>query len=260
MIILFGFLSGIALGLTGGGGSILAVPLLIYGLHLSFHQAVTISLIVVSLTALVGFIPKLKTGEIELSAGIILAITGMIFAPIGSYISQSIPSHILLLSFACLMLFIGIWTLIKTKVLPTKANKNASCHYLPNGKLSLTLKCKSVLLISGIVTGLLTGFFGVGGGFLIVPALILAAKMPIKKAITTSLLIIFLVSISGFISHIRETSINWQITILFILGSSIGMLIALRLKHKINDQILQRLFSLIVIAFGVIILIIKLNN
>jgi uncharacterized protein len=253
--VLFGLLCGVALGLTGGGGSILAVPLLVYGLGVDFHQAVTISLLVVGITALTGFIPKIKSGEVEISAGIILAISGMVFAPVGSAIGALINSTTLLIIFSALMMVIGIWSWVRSKVSAlNKASKNAACHYLPSGKLHLTSKCKIVLLISGIITGVLTGLFGVGGGFLIVPALIFAAKMPIKKAITTSLLIIFLVSTSGFLSHISTTHINWAMAMYFIIGGAIGMFGALKIKDKLNSAALQKIFSVLLVVLGLAML------
>lgn len=154
------------------------------------------------------------------------------------------------------MMIIGIWSWIKSRTnILNQEHKNSACHYLPNGKLSLTNKCKGALLFAGMITGTLTGLLGVGGGFLIVPALIIAAKMPIKKAITTSLMIIFLVSTSGFIAHIQTTSIDWKVATFFIVGGILGMFGAMQLKSKINDSILQKIFAimLIVLGFGMIV-------
>ncbi len=254
LVIFFGWLCGLALGLTGGGGSILAVPALVYGIGMSFHQAVAISLLVVGLTALVGFLPKLKGGEVELSAGVILAVMGMLFAPVGSYVGVFIDDKNLMLIFSILMISIGAWSWVKSKyILQKKSVKSQACQYLPSGKLHLTVKCKFVLALSGVFTGFLTGLFGVGGGFLIVPALVFAAKMPIKKAITTSLLIIFLVSSSGFISHIKGTTLNWSVAGLFILGSVVGIIIATKMKNLINERVLQKIFALFLVVLGVLL-------
>ena len=152
LIVLFGLICGTALGLTGGGGSILAVPLLVYGVGIPFHHAVTISLLIVGVTALMGFCPKIKKGEVELSAGVTLAITGMVFAPIGSYVSHYLNDQVLLIAFSILMAFIGVWSLFKSKFIAKENNlKQPYCRYLPNGKLQLTIKCRAVLFISGIM-------------------------------------------------------------------------------------------------------------
>jgi uncharacterized protein len=259
VIIFYGLLCGAALGLTGGGGSILAVPMLVYWVGLSFHQAVAVSLLVVGTTALAGFLPKIKTAEVEISAGLILAIAGMVFAPFGSFASSFISGRTLTVAFSAFMLVIGAWTWARSKMPAlNQPNKEAACGYLPSGKLHLTKKCNFVLLLSGVVTGFLTGMFGVGGGFLIVPALVIAAKMPIKKAITTSLLIISLISMSGFVSHIQHVNVTWKIAAYFIIGALIGMFGALKIKDRMNGLVLQRVFSVLLVIFGLIMLVIQL--
>ena len=106
------------------------------------------------------------------------------------------------------------------------------------------------LLIGGAVVGTLTGFFGVGGGFLIVPALVFITAIPIKRAINTSLLVIFVVSISGFVSHYDSTSMDWYVAIMFIVGGAVGMLLANKLKIKLNDKVLQLIFSIMLVILG----------
>lgn len=155
ILIVFGFICGIALGLTGGGGSILAVPLLTYGVGLDFHSAVTISLLVVGFTAIFGIAVNYKNQDIHYIAAIVMIITGVIFAPIGSYISQALSDKLLMLSFSVLMIIIGIWSLIKAKVMSN--SEKSVCK-------SIGPKCIIALLISGGIVGTLTGFFGVGGG------------------------------------------------------------------------------------------------
>jgi uncharacterized protein len=253
--ILSGLLCGVALGLTGGGGSILAVPLLIYAAHISVHQAVAISLLIVGIIALIGFIPKLIAGEIEIFAGIILAISGVFLAPLGTLIGALVSGNILISGFSILMVCVGFWAWLKPKISQLNQPNNSSvCRYLPNGKLHLTYKCQMILVICGAITGFLTGFFGVGGGFIIVPALILAAKIPLKKAISTSLLIIFLISSSGFISHVSNTNIPWLIALYFSIGGTLGMVGANWLKNKINDSHLQKIFSALLVVLGIIML------
>ena len=114
-LIIFGIVCGIALGLTGGGGSILAVPLLTYGVGLDFHSAVTISLLVVGFTAIFGIAMNFKNQNINFIAAGVMIVAGVIFAPIGSYISQSIADKTLMLSFSILMIIIGLWSLAKSK-------------------------------------------------------------------------------------------------------------------------------------------------
>lgn len=243
-LIVFGFICGIALGLTGGGGSILAVPLLTYGVGLDFHSAVTISLLVVGFTAIFGLVVNYKNPNIHYLAAFVMIITGVIFAPIGSYISQILSDKVLMLSFSILMVIIGIWSLIKTKIMAE--SHNSVCK-------AVGPKCIVALLISGAVVGTLTGFFGVGGGFLIVPALVFITAMPIRRAINTSLLVIFVVSMSGFVSHYDTGSMNWYVASMFIIGGLIGMILANKIKQNLNDKILQIVFAVMLIVLGSII-------
>lgn len=115
-ITLFGLITGLALGLTGGGGSILAVPMLIYGAGIEFNQAVTIALLVVGTTAMTGFLPRLKSGEVEFTAGLILAITGMLLAPIGSAVGMMIQSNVLIIAFASFMLIVASLSWLGPKI------------------------------------------------------------------------------------------------------------------------------------------------
>ncbi|APC91144.1 MULTISPECIES: sulfite exporter TauE/SafE family protein [Francisella] len=241
-LIVFGFICGIALGLTGGGGSILAVPLLTYGVGLDFHSAVTISLLVVGFTAIFGLVVNYKQHDIHYIAAAVMFVTGVVFAPIGNYISQGLSDKLLMLSFSILMILIGVWSLIKAKLMSNSGK--SVCK-------SIGPRCIVALLISGGVVGTLTGFFGVGGGFLIVPALVFITAMPLKRAINTSLLVIFVVSISGFISHYDETSMNWYIASMFIVGSAIGMLLATKVKKSLNDKVLQIIFAVMLVVLGV---------
>ena len=242
-LIIFGLICGIALGLTGGGGSILAVPLLIYGVGLDFHSAVTISLLVVGFTAIFGIVMNYKNQDINFFAAAVMIVTGVIFAPIGSYISQSIIDSTLMMSFSLMMIVIGIWSLIKSRFISgvTKSNEKINLKYIVS------------LLMGGVVVGILTGFFGVGGGFLIVPALVFITAMPIKRAISTSLLVIFVVSVSGFLSHYNSSSMNWYVAVMFIVGGSMGMIFAIKIKSRLNDQILQIIFSIMLLTLGSLI-------
>ena len=126
LIILFGFLCGLALGLTGGGGSILAVPLLVYGLKVPFEQAVTISLLVVGLMALAGVLPRIKAREIEFSVVTILASVGILIAPLGTMISTEISSAKLLVGFSVLMILVGLWGIVKQYLFNKNSNNDRS--------------------------------------------------------------------------------------------------------------------------------------
>jgi len=213
MVILFGILVGGALGLTGGGGSIFAVPLLVHGLHLPIHQAVGVSLAAVGLTACAGAVIGVRRKIVELRSGVIFAAGGIIAAPIGVWVGRQLPGAFLLMSFGVLMVVIAVATWHRAAKRPKEAqmlradivfgseeNFGPTCRVNPEGVLTLTAPCAGVLITAGLLTGLFAGLFGVGGGFVIVPALMFVTNLSIHRAVATSLFVIALVSASGFIS------------------------------------------------------------
>jgi uncharacterized membrane protein YfcA len=186
---LYGGIVGIALGLTGGGGSIFAVPLLLYAIGLPLREAVTVSLGVVGLTALYG--AGFQRSLVSWLPGIIFGIGGILGAPAGAWIGVRLPQFWTLMLFAGLMVFIGVrmWSDRKTK--PGEVSR-FTCRRDTDGVLRLHWPCSAKLLFAGGTTGVLSGTFGVGGGFLVVPALLLVTAMPIERALATSLVCIAL--------------------------------------------------------------------
>jgi len=214
LAILFGGLVGFALGLTGGGGGVFAVPLLVFGLAVAPREAVGISLAAVGGTAISGALPRLLRREIELRIGVLFAISGMLGAPLGAYLSTFVPGNVLLTLFALLMFVVAyrMWSKSQTPEVAIATDRcgqdadRATCQRDEDGQLILTSKCARLLVLVGIATGLLSGMFGVGGGFVIVPALVLFSGMAIHRAVATSLFVIVLISLSGFIAHLLSGS------------------------------------------------------
>lgn len=250
--ILFGFISGTALGLTGGGGAILAVPLLHYGLGQSTSQAVMISLVTVLVSALIALATHLRSNNINWKAGFIIALTGISFAPLGAVINRQLPDPALMTGFAIVMTVIGVLMWTKSN---NSTQKTSACRLNENNQLQLSKKCASVLLLTGVIAGLLTGIFGVGGGFLTVPALMLAASLNIRQAIATSMLVIVLTSTSSLASHLVTQSLNMNIATWFILGSVIGILLGTRLSKILSAKILQKSFSALILIVAITILL-----
>lgn len=258
----FGAFVGFSLGLTGGGGAIFAVPILVYGLGVPTREAVGISLLTVGSTALVGFVQRARRGMVEFPTGLLFALAGMIGAPIGARLADYIPEPLLLTIFAGLMFLIAVRMWIKANErsanLPIIDSDNAgpTCRRDPEGRLRLTSQCALLLGVVGLSTGVLTGMFGVGGGFIIVPALVSFACMGMQRAIGTSLLIITLVSLSGTTSHIvAGKELSLQIAGLFTAGSLIGLFIGSWLAQRMAGPTLQRVFaiSIVLVASYVIL-------
>ena len=253
--LLFGCVVGFALGLTGGGGSLLAVPMLVYGLSIAPREAIGISLAAVGATALLGVIPRWRNGEIEVGTGLLFAFAGMVGAPLGTWVAGMIPETVLLTMFAVLMLVVAVRMWIKGESTHATLRKS-TCERDESGQLKLTTPCALLLLAIGTLTGFLSGMFGVGGGFVIVPALVLFSKMPIHRAVATSLLVIVLVSLSGVASHIAAgRDISREITGLFIVGGYLGLQLGSRLAKRLSGPRLQRLFAGAIVCVAVLIIV-----
>ncbi len=231
MIIILGLVSGLLLGITGGGGAIITVPALIYGIKIPMMIATTMSLVVVGSSALIGSILRRK--EVKFFDAISFAFLGSLSAPLGIYCGKFFREPILLISFGSLMLVIAF-------IMFRKSLKNsANLSLVPKQSSKFDIKIIPIALI----TGFLTGVFGVGGGFLIVPALILFKKLDNKSAVATSLFIIFLISTTSIISKLKTVELDYYLVTVFSLGSIIGMLVGSWLAKKINAKLTQQLFA-----------------
>ncbi len=264
--VLFGAMVGFSLGLTGGGGAIFAVPLLVYGLSVDPRQAVGISLASVGATSAIGMVGRWRSGQVELRTGLLFAAAGMVGAPLGSWLSDQIPETALLTLFAILMLIVAarMWSSANafaypSSILPELADEmveGPTCRRDANGRLRLTSRCAALLMAVGVASGVLSGLFGVGGGFVIVPALVLFSGMAIKPAVGTSLLVITLISISGVASHlVAGRSISAETTMLFVVGGVLGMFVGIALSNRLAGPVLQKVFAMaiVIVAFFVII-------
>lgn len=266
MSIVFGIWVGLALGLTGGGGSIFAVPLLIYGLGVAPRSAVAISLIAVAMTAAFGALEGWWRSVVEWRAAAIFAAAGMVAAPGGVWLGSRVPAQATVVAFACLMLVVAVRMLLKAYHAPAEARvirariapeavQDAAtvCRHSTDGRLRLTAPCSAALLGAGLIVGALSGFFGVGGGFLIVPGLMLITDMGIHRAVATSLLVIALVGASGVASALLAgRSVDVGLTALFIVGGVIGMGVGRTLARRLAGRTLQTVFAvamLIIAAF-----------
>jgi uncharacterized membrane protein YfcA len=263
-----GLAVGFALGLTGGGGSIFAVPLLVYALGVAPKVAVGVSLAAVGATAAFGMIQRLRAGEVEVGTGLIFSIAGMIGAPIGSWVGSRMPDRLLLLMFAGVMVLVAARMWRRSVSRPEEAGairaasdapglteRGPACRRDPAGRLRMSSRCAGLLALVGLATGALSGLFGVGGGFVIVPALVFFSGMGIHRAVATSLLAIALVSASGVASHVASgRPLPLGVTLLFIAGGVAGMWAGTRLGRKLSGPRLQQIFAvaiLVVAAFVV---------
>ena len=258
--LIFGAVVGFSLGLTGGGGAIFAVPLLVYGLSVGPREAVGVSLAAVGMTAFVGTLERLRAKQVEVRTGLIFAFAGMLGAPFGSWLAGRISETLLLVLFAVLMLIVAgrMWLKSSTNEKSkcnTENGKPPTCPRDSMGQLVFTSRCAMLLVLVGLAAGVLSGLFGVGGGFVIVPALVLFSGMSIHRAVATSLLVITLVSISGVSAHlVAGRTISPDTTMLFVGGGVAGMFLGNLLGRRISGPALQRAFSVAIVAVAVFVI------
>ena len=261
MAILIGVIIGLVLGLTGAGGSIFAVPLLILFLDLPINDASGIALGAVAASAFIGTLSNWRTKSILWVPAMALGGGGVLIAPLGKEIGSQISPVLLLVGYstlACIVAFL-MWNQAQdspeeSSTAPSNGkvsadNQDLLCGIKPTGNLNLNSKCFISLVAFGLLIGLLSGLFGVGGGFLIVPALLFITRMPMRNAIATSLLIIGFIGTSGFTSFvIANPSLDWALLSQICLGGLLGMLAGRLVVKYIAGIQLQRTFSVALIA------------
>jgi uncharacterized protein len=244
-------LIGLILGLTGGGGSILTVPILVYILSFSPVTAAAYSLFIVGTTSAFGASVNYFKGLVDFKTGFIFAIPSFIAVFITrKYIVKSIPEIIfqteniiiskdtfLMVFFAIVMFFAALSMLKKKKI---EVEKQSSLI---------------TLIIQNFIIGIVIGLIGAGGGFLIIPSLVLFAKLPMKKAVATSLFIIAINSLIGFLGDVQNITINWQFLLSFTLITILGIFIGIRLNKFINESQLKKGFGYFVLIMAVFILL-----
>lgn len=273
MSVLIGLVIGLVLGLTGAGGSIFAVPLLMLLLGLPINDAIGIALGAVAVSALIGTLSNWRAQYILWVPAISLGVGGAVVAPIGKYIGSQLPPILLLLGFCALAFIIAGIMWRQTITTPELANVVRSghgtendlitpiCRFSPENPFDTSPKCIAALMGCGLVVGLLSGLFGVGGGFLIVPALLFITQVSMRQAVATSLLIICVIGGTGFTSFVAgNSSLDWLLLAQVCFGGLLGMLGGRLIADKIAGPQLQKIFALALIVIAVITLANKLIN
>ena len=231
-------LIGLSLGLTGAGGSIITLPVLVYLAGLPPKEAVGLSLFIVGAAALVGAIRRFRSGEIHLKAVLLFAISGMAGAAGGARLTPLVSGKVLMVIFAVLMLAVAINMLVGKRI---EADPKAECR---------PVRC----LLAGLGVGVLTGFIGVGGGFLLMPALVKFAKLPLRVATGTSLAVISFNSAAGFVSHFGEAPPRWTLAITFAAIAAAGVLLGSFFAKRLPVARLRQGFAFMVIITGSFVL------
>ncbi len=248
----FALIIGLIMGIIGGGGSILGVPIFVYLFDMNALTATTLSLFVVGVASAVGATENAKQGNVDFKTALLFGIPSVLSVifvrkiilphlpdPLFSIGTFPIEKNLfILVLFAALMLISSIKMIVGNQKIETT---NQSPQY-------------PMLVTQGIAVGMITGMIGAGGGFLIVPALVMLLNLEMKKAIGTSMMIISMNSLLGFLSS-QKTGINWQFLLIFTSIAVIGMLIGIQLAKKIDGKKLKPIFGWFVLMMGIYIII-----
>ncbi len=259
MLEIFGYIGalfiGIVLGLIGGGGSILTVPVLVYLLFVNPITATAYSLFVVGVSALVGAISNIKKGLVDFKTALVFSIPAFIAVYITRrYLVPAIPDSLFVVNDFEVTKNIGIMVFFAIIMLAASISMIRNKTPDPDAHTIVTYNYP-LILVEGFVVGILTGIVGAGGGFLIIPALVLLAKLPMKKAVATSLLIIAVKSLIGFIGDIETLDIEWNFLLLFTGISVVGMFVGIWLNRFIDGKKLKNGFGWFVLIMAIYIII-----
>ena len=255
-----GLAVGAIMGLTGAGGGILAVPLLVFGLQLSVAQAGPIGLLAVGLAAALGAAASLKAGIVRYRAAMLMSVTGMFLSPVGVWLAHRLDNRWLTILFSIVLFFIAYRTFRQAKDHSTN-NEVDDIQKLPcvrnsnSGQFIWTTRCARALAISGGIAGLFSGLLGVGGGFVIVPALKRYTDLVIQSVVATSLTVIALVSLTGALFSATAGAMNWVVAIPFCAGAFAGMMVGRLISSRLAGPHLQISFAVLsaVVAAGMMI-------
>lgn len=241
---LLALLIGLSLGLLGGGGSILTVPVLHYVLQYDMREAVPMSLVVVGLTSAFGALQHRKSGTVMWSAALAFGPSAIVGAFVGAELGLRASGALQLAVFAGVMIAAGVSMWAGRSILAgaSDGSKRPARRSLP------------LVMLVGALVGVLTGFVGVGGGFLYVPALVLLGGLTMKEAVGTSLVLILLSCIAGFLRYQGSLALDWRAIVLFTTIAFVGVAAGARVVRHVSQDALRRGFALLLLVMGTLVL------
>lgn len=257
---------GLVLGLTGAGGSVFAVPLLVGLLDLNMTQAVGLSLGAVAASTSLGVALQWRSGQVAWLPALVFAALGSLTAPLGNWANQFIPELWLFLGFSLLVFILSIrmWFLAgrdPSYASTTRASiqgdqtqsRDPICRLNEGKRFQFGLRCLSGIAVGALITGFLSGLLGVGGGFLIVPLLIALTDISIRQAVASSLVVIAFISTSGFVSYLNiGHSVSIPLMLAIAGGGFVGMILGILLSKRIAGPGLQKLFAVAMVLLLVV--------
>jgi uncharacterized protein len=245
IVLALSLLIGVSLGVLGGGGSILTVPILVYVAGMDPKEAIAASLFVVGVTSAAGAISHAKGGRVRWRTGLIFGAAGLVGAFLGGLLGGHLPGELLLVAFALMMVATSIAMIRGRKVDESKRHSDVPVFRV---------------LLDGLVVGVVTGLVGAGGGFLVVPALALLGGLPMAVAVGTSLLVIAMKSLGGLAGYLSAVSLDWGLVIAVTVAAVLGSVVGGRLAGRIPETALRKGFGWFVLVMGAFVLVQQAPN
>lgn len=253
MLLILGILIGLLMGLTGAGGGILAVPLLVFLTDMNVTTAAPLALTAVFVAAAIGAMAGYWQGMLRYRAAAVMALLGMLLAPVGLWAAHQMDNRLLMAVFSVLLIVVAVESLRQKK---QQTGDNVRCLLDPDtGRLRWTSRCSMSLIGAGSVAGFLSGLVGVGGGFVIVPALGRLSNLSLQAVIPTSLGVIALVSLASLGSALWWGSLDIVQAIPFIAGAMLGMLTGRRLTAYLAVSTMKRIFAAVALVVAVMMMV-----
>ena len=252
-----GAIVGLILALSGAGGGILAVPLLVFGLHLTIMQAAPVGLIAVGVSSALGAVLSLRAGLVRYRAAALIGLVGMALAPFGLLLARHIPNVPLTVAFSFVLALVA-WRMfrqVRGTGLEDAPLARQPCVLNPaEGRLIWTAPCAWALAGTGATSGILSGLLGVGGGFVIVPALSRFTDVSMRGILATSLAVIALVSVGGVTAAAVQGSVAWNVALPFAAGASTALLLGRTIAARLAGPRLQQAFAVTCAGVSVLLL------
>ena len=245
LVAALGLVIGVLLGLLGAGGSILAVPALVNGAGLPLSSAVPTSLLVVGISSAAAVIPRVRARQVQWRIAAVVGAAGVPAAFLGAAVNRLLPARLVLAGFAVVMVAAAVRMLRE----PPEIGNDCA---LPGGGVNWR-GCLPKALGSGVTVGLLTGLFGVGGGFLLVPALVLLLGLPMSVAVGTSLVVVSINSAAGFAAHAGDGAVDLGLAAVFTAAAVVGSAVAARVATRLPAERLRRGFAWLVLVVAVLV-------
>jgi uncharacterized protein len=256
LVLSIGIFVGTLMGLTGAGGGILSVPLLVFFFHLPITTASPIALCAITLSASIGALIGLQQKVLRYKAAMFMSVFGLIMSPLGMWVAQIVPNEPLLILFSIVLIYVAVRLLIQahqsTHGKQINSTSNPPCKFdYEIGRLTWTIPCARSLMMTGVMAGFLSGLLGVGGGFVIVPSLKKYTDLSMKSIVATSLGVLAIVSLGGAVFSLASGNLNVNLALPFALGTAGGLLLGKLLERKLSGLRVQQIFAVFTLLVAV---------